>query len=134
MLFSAMNQRISSEASDNPSSIPTDPSDKYFLTHCFVCQAVAKPEQVAIRESISPTFHAQFLRSQIPKAQKDSQLKQLFVLLGSASVKAASKHVDEIDPRSQSFRSLLFKLVFLFSLLSLRVLNTLVQLYLPRNY
>ena len=30
---------------------------------------------------------------------KDSQLKPLFVLLGSEGVKAAHKHVDEIDPR-----------------------------------
>ena len=34
------------------------------------------------------------------KRQKDSQVKQLFALLGSACVKAARKHVDEIDPRS----------------------------------
>jgi len=24
----------------------TDPSDRYFLTHCFVCKTVAKPGQV----------------------------------------------------------------------------------------
>ena len=47
---------------------------------------------------ISPTIYAQLLRTQIPKAQKDSQLKQLFALSGSAGVKAARKHVDEIDP------------------------------------
>ena len=35
---------------------------------------------------------------QIPKAQKDSQVKQLFVLLGYVRVKAAHKYVDEIDP------------------------------------
>ena len=33
------------------------------------------------------------------KCKKDSQLKQLFELLGSAGVKAACKHIDEIDPR-----------------------------------
>ena len=32
------------------------------------------------------------------KRKKDSQLKQHFALLGSASVKAAHKHIDEIDP------------------------------------
>jgi len=48
--------------------------------------------------SISPTFYEQLLRKQIPKAQKDSQVKQLFALSGSAGVKAARKHVDEIDP------------------------------------
>ena len=50
-------------------------------------------------ESISQTFYKQLLRTQIPKsAKKDSQVKQLFALLGSASVKAAHKHGDEIDP------------------------------------
>ena len=37
--------------------------------------------------------------TQIPKPQKDIQLKLLFALSGSASVKPACKHVDEIDPR-----------------------------------
>ena len=32
------------------------------------------------------------------KCKKDSQLKQLFALLGSAGVKAGRKHIDEIDP------------------------------------
>ena len=45
---------------------------------------------------------------QIPKAQKDSQLKQLFALLGSMSVKAARKHVDEIDPMSPYFPILFY--------------------------
>ena len=50
--------------------------------------------------SISPTFYEQLLPTQIPKAQKkDSQVKQLFALLGSASIKAVRKHVDEIDSR-----------------------------------
>ena len=31
-------------------------------------------------------------------AKKDSQVKQLFALLGSAHVKSARKHLDEIDP------------------------------------
>ena len=43
--------------------------------------------------SISPTFYVQ--------RKKDSQLKQLLALSGSARIKAASKHVDEIDPRSR---------------------------------
>jgi hypothetical protein len=25
---------------------PNDPSDSYFMTNCFVCRAVAKPDQV----------------------------------------------------------------------------------------
>ena len=49
--------------------------------------------------SISPSFYEQLLHPQIPKAQKDSQVKQLFAFLGSESVKAAPKHVDEIDPK-----------------------------------
>ena len=32
------------------------------------------------------------------KCKKDSQLKKLFALLGSACIKAALKHLDEIDP------------------------------------
>ena len=50
--------------------------------------------------SISPTFYEQLLCVQIPKAQKDSQVKQLFALLGPAWVKAAHKQVeqDEINP------------------------------------
>ena len=41
-------------------------------------------------------IYAQLLHSQIPKAQKGSQLKQLS---GSVGVKAVRKHIDEIDPR-----------------------------------
>ena len=41
-------------------------------------------------------LHAAFTPAD-PKAQKDSQVKQLFALLGSASVKAARKHFVEFD-------------------------------------
>jgi len=41
--------------------------------------------------SISSTFYAQLLRSQIPKAQKDRQAVSLFVLFGSARIKAVRK-------------------------------------------
>ena len=44
------------------------------------------------------TLHA-VLSAQIPKAQKDKQLKQIFALSGSACVKASSNLVDEIDPK-----------------------------------
>ena len=37
---------------------------------------------------------------------KDSHVKQLFVLSGSAWVNAAHKHVDEIDPRNRTNVSL----------------------------
>ena len=47
-------------------------------------------------------FHHHFMSSfyvrRAQKCIKDSQLKQLFALLGSGHVKAACKHVDEIDP------------------------------------
>ena len=43
-------------------------------------------------------LHAAFTSADSKSAKKDSQLKQLFAILGSAGVKAARKHVDEIDP------------------------------------
>ena len=49
-------------------------------------------------------FHQHFMRSfyacRSKKHQKDSQVKQLFAILGSACIKAARKHIDEIDPWS----------------------------------
>ena len=49
------------------------------------------------RVNLTNIFHKAFKRSH--KCKKDSQLKQLFPLSGSAHIKAARKHVDEIDPR-----------------------------------
>ena len=49
-------------------------------------------------------LRAAFTRADPKIAKKDSQLKQLFALLGSAGVKAVLKHVDEIDPRSLGIR------------------------------
>jgi len=50
--------------------------------------------------SISPTFYKQFLCMPIPKAQKDTDYWTASLgLLGSSRIKAACKHVDEIDPR-----------------------------------
>ena len=46
-------------------------------------------------------FRSSFYARRSQKRKKDSQLKLLFALLGSASVKAARKLVDEIDPWSQ---------------------------------
>ena len=54
--------------------------------------------EVSIQVPISPTFYEQLLHEQSQKVQKDSQLMQLFALLGSACMKTACKHVDEIDP------------------------------------
>ena len=44
-------------------------------------------------------FTSSFYACRPQKLKKDSQLMQLFALSGSALVKAACKHVDEIDPR-----------------------------------
>jgi len=49
-------------------------------------------------DSISPTFYVQLLHTQIPKAQKRLMAWLHFCTLGSACVKAAHKHVGEIDP------------------------------------
>ncbi len=38
-----------------------------------------------------------------PKSAKYSQVGSLFASLGSTRAKASHKHVDEIDPRSQSY-------------------------------
>ena len=50
-------------------------------------------------------FHHHFTHSfygrRSQKCKKGSQVKQLFALLGSAGLKAARKHIDEIDPWGQ---------------------------------
>jgi len=46
-------------------------------------------------------LHAAFTQADPESAKKDSQVKQLFALSGSASVKAGHKHVDEIESRIQ---------------------------------
>ena len=52
---------------------------------------------------IKGQFQQHFMSSSYPrrsqKRKKDSQLKELFVLLQSAGVKAVRKHFDEIDPK-----------------------------------
>ena len=48
--------------------------------------------------SVSPMcLRAAFTRADPKSTKKDSQVKQLFALSGPASVKAARKHIDEID-------------------------------------
>ena len=51
--------------------------------------------------SISSKFYKQLLPAKTPKAQKDSQVKQLFAVSRSLHVKAACKYVDKIDPRTR---------------------------------
>ena len=57
-------------------------------------------------------FHQQFTSSfyagRSQKRKKDKQHKQLFALSGSSGVKAAPKHVDEIDPWSSFSAQLIF--------------------------
>jgi len=48
--------------------------------------------------SISPTLYEQLLQTKIPKAQKDTdEVTVFFLLKGSLGIKAARKHVGEID-------------------------------------
>jgi len=50
--------------------------------------------------SMSATLYEQFLLEKIPKEQKDTDdLTVFFLLLESLQVKAAHKHVGEIDPK-----------------------------------
>ena len=56
----------------------------------FVCNE-------ATRGQFHQHFTSSFYTRRSQKCQKDSLVKQLFALLGSVSIKAASKQVDEID-------------------------------------
>ena len=58
-----------------------------------------EPEE-SLLELILPSFYSKLLHMQVQKRKKDSQVKQLFASLGSAHIKAAHKHFDEIDPWS----------------------------------
>ena len=55
-------------------------------------------------------FMCSFYANRSQKSKKDSQVKQLFMLSGSAHVKAALRHVDEIGPRLPWFDGLFFRL------------------------
>ena len=71
-------------------------------------QVVGKSPPTVFFDDTFSQFYQQFTsnfyahRSQ--KRKKDSQVKQLFLLLGSVCIKAACKHIDEIDPRSQFYQ------------------------------
>ena len=71
-------------------------SKKQMSKCLFRCQNAN--ETVTLSHQFHQHVNKQLLRSQIPKAQKDCQVKQLFVLSGSARVKAERKNNDEIDP------------------------------------
>ena len=78
-----------SARSDQFQSHPTFTRITHFLTRRF-----------QLRQHFTSSFYA--CRSQ--RRKKDSQLKQLFALAGSASINAAHKHVDEIDPKFQLYQ------------------------------
>ena len=52
------------------------------------------------RVNFTIILQAAFTPGDPKSAKKDSQVKQLFALWGSASIKAVRKHVDVIDPYS----------------------------------
>ena len=63
------------------------------------CKDKTLTAEVGELGSISPTFQEQLPVSADPKsAKKTVKSSSFFVLLGSARVKAAHKHIDEIDP------------------------------------
>ena len=57
-------------------------------------------------------FTCSFYARKSQKRKKDSQLKQLFAPLGSVGIKAARKHIDEIDPSFRVSSGLFFWFVF----------------------
>ena len=60
-------------------------------------KAACKNVGIIDSETIWVNFTNSFYASRFQKCKKDSQLKQLFALSGSASVKTARKQVGEID-------------------------------------
>ena len=57
-------------------------------------------------------FTSSFYASKSQKRKKDSQVKQLFALLGAVSLKEVRKHIDEIDPRLHQMDILLKRKLF----------------------
>ena len=66
-----------------------------FIVTSYLLLLLQRKHGVNFTNMLTPSFYAR--RSQ--KCKKDSQLKLLFVLLGSARVKALQQNIDEIDPR-----------------------------------
>ena len=62
----------------------------------------AKTLSTLSRTQFHQHFTSSFYARGSQKRKKDSQIKQLFALLGPVCLNAARKHVGEIDPRSQS--------------------------------
>ena len=84
---------------DNEFMFPQFGADPPNFEVGYIYPTAFSQNAVGIQVSISSTFYKQLLHVQISKSQKNSHVKQLFVLLGSPFVKAAHNHVDEIDPR-----------------------------------
>ena len=59
------------------------------------------------RVNFTNILRTAFLCEDPKSAKKDSQLRQLLAISGSARVKAAPKHVDEIDPGSSKILKVL---------------------------
>ena len=59
--------------------------------------------ELIIRGQFHQRVYVQLLCAQIPKVQKASWADCLFALFGFLRVKAACKHIDEIDPCSRCF-------------------------------
>ena len=68
------------------------------LEKCVCLWVFENGERERDSVNIIKVFMSSFYAQRFQKRQKESQVKQLFALLGSARVKAACKHVDEIDP------------------------------------
>ena len=81
---------------------------KFFNSLCKKSKVLSKKKlKFEFRKLVNDSecrgqFHQHFMSSfyvrRSEKWHKDSQLKQLFALSGSAGVKTESKHFDEIDP------------------------------------
>ena len=74
------------------------------------CLELSKQKALSqLKREIRGQFHqyayAQLLHTQIPKAQKDSQVKQLFALMGSVCVKGVCKQIDEIYLRREEWKN-----------------------------
>ena len=75
----------------------------------FVIHLVEFQKLRNIRGQIHHHFTCSFYERRSQKHKKDSQVKQLFALLGSVGVKAAHKQVDEINPKSKGLKWQLFQ-------------------------
>ena len=68
--------------------------DFYNAVHFQKLTLVDQPSRGQFHQHFKSSFYVR--RSQ--KQKKDSQVKQLFALLGSAGIKAGHKHIDQISP------------------------------------